>query len=61
MQNRLAYALRMAAQSLLSSQSALGDEFRRLRARLVMPKAITAMAPRLGCILLQPDRTPHSI
>jgi len=43
--------LRMAAQSLLFSRSALGDEFRRLRARLGMPKAITAMARRLGCML----------
>src|SRR5262249_43399211 len=49
--SRLAYALRMAAQSLLQSKSALGDEFRRLRARLGMPKAITAMARRLGCII----------
>lgn len=49
--SRVAYALRMAAQALLSSQSALGDEFRRLRARLGMPKAITAMARRLGCII----------
>ena len=49
--SRLAYALRMAAQSLLSRRSALGDEFRRLRARLGMPKAITAMARRLGCIV----------
>ncbi len=49
--SRVAYALRMAAQALLDSQSALGDEFRRLRVRLAMPKAITAMARRLGCII----------
>lgn len=49
--NRVAYALRMSAQSLLHSRSALGDEFRRLRTRLGMPKAVTAMARRLGCII----------
>jgi transposase len=48
--NRVAYALRMAAQSLLHRRSAMGDEFRRLRTKLGMPKAITAMARRLGCI-----------
>ncbi len=49
--NRMAYALRMSAQSLLHSRSTLGDLFRRLRAKLGMPKAITAMARRLGCII----------
>lgn len=49
--NRVAYALRMAANALLGSRSALGDEFRRLRAKLGAPKAITAMARRLGCII----------
>jgi transposase len=49
--NRVAYALRMAANSLLGSHSALGDEFRRLRTRLGAPKAITAMARRLGCLI----------
>jgi transposase len=49
--NRVAYALRMSAQSLQFSRSALGDEFRRLRARLGMPKAVTAMARRPGCII----------
>ena len=39
----MAYALGMAPQSLLHSRSAMGDEFRRLRANLGMPKAITAM------------------
>jgi len=43
-----AVALRLAAQSLQSSKSALGDRFRRLRARLGAPKAITAMAHLLA-------------
>jgi transposase len=43
-----ALALRLAAQSLQSSKSALGDRFRRLRARLGAPKAITAMAHLLA-------------
>lgn len=43
-----ALALRLAAQSLRSSKSALGDRFRRLRARLGAPKAITAMAHLLA-------------
>ena len=45
--NRVAHAFRMAANSLFRSASALGDAFRRLRARLGAPKAITAMARRL--------------
>ena len=40
--NRLAVVLRMAAQSLHRSQSYLGQYFRRLRARLGIPAAITA-------------------
>ncbi|MBK5255210.1 MAG: IS110 family transposase [Vicinamibacteria bacterium] len=43
-----AVALRLAAQSLQSSKSALGDRYRRLRARLGAPKAITAMAHLLA-------------
>lgn len=43
-----ATALRLAAQSLQSSKSALGDRFRRLRARSGAPKAITAMAHLLA-------------
>jgi len=46
--NRAATALRLAAWSLLRSQSALGANFRRLRARLGAPKAITAMAHKLA-------------
>lgn len=45
--SRVAYAFRMAANALLKSNSALGNVFRRLRAKLGAPKAITAMAHRL--------------
>ena len=48
--NRFAKGLRMAAVALLRSKSALGAEFRRLRVRLGMPKAITAMAHKLACL-----------
>jgi transposase len=49
--SRVAYALRMAANALLRSRSALGDQFRRLRSRRGAPKAITAMARKLGCLV----------
>ncbi len=49
--NRLATALRMAAQSLFRSQSALGDWFRRLRAKLGAKAAITAAAHKLARVL----------
>jgi transposase len=49
--NRLAVVLRMAAQSLHRSQSYLGQYFRRLRARLGTPAAITATAHKLARIL----------
>jgi transposase len=49
--NRAATALRIAAQSLYSSQSALGGYFRRQKARLGSPKAITATAHKLASIL----------
>jgi transposase len=48
---RAATALRMAAQSLHHSRSALGDFYRRLRAKLGAPKAITAAAHKLARIL----------
>lgn len=48
---RAATALRMAAQSLHRSQSALGDFYRRMRAKLGAPKAITAAAHKLARIL----------
>jgi transposase len=46
--HRAATALRLAARSLHSSDSALGANYRRLRARLGAPKAITAMANKLA-------------
>jgi len=49
-QNRVRYALRMAASSLHHDKSYLGDKYRRLRARLGAPKAITAMARKLACL-----------
>ena len=47
-QNRAATALRMAATSLGRTKTYLGAKFRRLRARLGAPKAITAMAHTLA-------------
>lgn len=44
--SRLATALRVAATTLLKSDSYLGAQYRRLRARLGAPKAITAMAAK---------------
>jgi transposase len=49
--NRAATALRLAAQCLWRSRSALGPNFRRLRARLGAPKAIAAMAHKLARLL----------
>jgi transposase len=46
--NRAANALRLAAQSLKKSRSALGAFYRRLRGRLGAPKAITATAHKLA-------------
>ena len=46
--NRAAHALRLAAQSLRTSKSALGAFFRRICARLGAPKAITAAAHKLA-------------
>ena len=48
--NRAAAAFRMAAQSLNASQSALGGFFRRQKARLGGPKAVTAAAHKLAKI-----------
>ena len=48
--NRVATALRMAAQTLVRSHSALGAFYRRLQARLGAPKAITATAHKLARI-----------
>lgn len=49
--NRASIALRLAAQSLHSSKSALGAYYRRMRARLGAPKAITATAHKLARII----------
>ena len=46
--NRAATALRVAAQGLVNSHSALGAYYRRMRARLGAPKAITATAHKLA-------------
>ena len=48
--NRAATAFRIAAQSLANSKCALGGFYRRLRARLGAPKAITATAHKLARI-----------
>jgi transposase len=49
--NRAATALRLAAACLHHSQSALGAFFRRLKARLGAPKAITATAHKLARLI----------
>jgi transposase len=49
--NRVAMALRMASQSLHRSHSFLGDYYRRMRAKLGTPKAITAAAHKLARII----------
>ena len=48
--NRAANAFRMAAQTLTRSQSALGAFYRRMKAKLGAPKAITAAAHKLARI-----------
>jgi transposase len=49
--NRAALAFRMAANALFKSQSPLGDFFRRMRAKLGAPAAITATAHKLARIV----------
>jgi transposase len=49
--SRVAEALRLAAQSLWHAKNYFGDLYRRWRARLGSPKAITAMAHKLARIL----------
>jgi hypothetical protein len=53
--NRIAVTLRMAAQSLQHSESALGVFYRRMRTRLGAPKAVTAAAHKLARIIF-----PHA-
>ncbi len=59
--HRVAQALRLAAQSLSRSQSVLGGFFRRMRAKLGAPKAITATAHKLARIIyhLVTTRQPY--
>jgi transposase len=49
--NRAALALRMSAQAVQSSRSALGGYYRRMRAKLGGPKAITATAHKLARVV----------
>ena len=49
--NRAAQALRLAAASLRTSQSALGAYFRRMCSRMDKPKAITAAAHKLARLI----------
>jgi transposase len=49
--SRVAAALRIAAQTMHKSKSAFGALYRRLRARLGAPKAITAVARRLAILI----------
>ena len=49
--SRVAEALRLAAQSLGRAQNYFGDLYRRWKARLGSPKAITAMAHKLARVL----------
>jgi len=49
--NRAALALRMATQGLHRSDSFLGDYFRRMKARMGAPKAMTATAHKLARIV----------
>jgi transposase len=58
--NRVAMALRMAAQSLHRSQSYLGNYYRRMRTRLGTPKAITAAAHKLARIFYHLVTSGHS-
>jgi len=60
--HRVAQALRMAAQSLYRSHSVLGAFFRRMRAKLGAPKAITATAHKLARVLyhLLTTREPYA-
>src|SRR6266498_3524975 len=56
---RAATALRLAATTLLRSQSYLGAQYRRLRARLGAPKAITAMAHKLARLVFRMRQWGH--
>jgi transposase len=59
--SRTAHALRLAAATLHRSKSTLGDYFRRMKARLGSPAAITATAHKLARIIyhLVKNRCPY--
>jgi transposase len=57
--NRAATALRLAATTLLRSQSYLGSQYRRLRGKLGAPKAITAMAHKLARLVYRMLKWGH--
>jgi transposase len=58
--NRAANAFRMAAQSLANSNTGFGGFYRRIRARLGAPKAITATAHKLARIFYRMWTTGQS-
>ena len=58
--NRAATAFRIAATTLLRSQSYLGAQFRRFRGKLGAPKAITAMAHKLAVLVYRMLRWGHA-
>ncbi|MEJ2110734.1 MAG: IS110 family transposase [Acidobacteriota bacterium] len=58
--NRATHALRMAAFTLLRSNTALGANYRRLRTRLGAPKAITAMAHKLARLVYRMLKYGHN-
>ena len=59
--NRVAKALRLAANALYNNKSYLGDYFRKMRSRLGAPKAITAVAHKLARIVyaMLKNQTPY--
>jgi transposase len=58
--NRVARALRLAAQALSRSHSWLGQYYRRMRAKLGGPKAVTATAHKLARIIYHLLTTGHA-
>lgn len=57
---RAATALRLAARSLSNSKSALGAFYRRLRARIGAPKAITATAYKIAKLFYRMLKTKQA-
>ena len=57
--NRAALALRMATQGLHRSDTFLGDYFRRMKARMDVPKAMTATAHKLARIVYHMITSRH--